>query len=132
MELPNDESRRLALIVFGVKEKNEPKTDAYYQALEYFAESKSSWRNFITSSEYRSVMSIEELRDWHRSIMGPETRKVENSTDEYTRVMKKCEVTRPHRITNNQRSMTKYFDIDEKKYTITYFEDETWLEEILE
>jgi hypothetical protein len=72
----------------------------------------------------------EKLKRFLRDIMGPRTRILEGSERANVELM--CSLVEPTQSSNNQRTMTDVYMINQKEYHITYgLEDEPVIEEIL-
>lgn len=70
----------------------------------------------------------EEAIAFLRSIMGPPTRKIEGK--EFSDTMLLLKLVGPYKETNNQRSITEYYNMGGKEYRVHYFEGDTELEVI--
>lgn len=74
-------------------------------------------------------MSTEEARAFIRKVMGPPRRVLEGAEREH--MMTVFRLVEPISQTNNQRSFTDEYVHAGKMYNVTYFDDETVVEEIL-
>jgi len=82
-------------------------------------------------SEYISNMSPEEARAFLRKVMGPPTKRLEGQERENVWLMILMQ-DEPDEVSNNQRTITEVYKINQKEYHVTYMlEDELIIEEIL-
>lgn len=75
-------------------------------------------------------MTPEEAQAFIRRVMGPPKRLLEG--DEREHMLTVFRLIEPVRQTNNQRSFTDEYVHAGKMYDVTYFEDETIVEEYLD
>lgn len=75
-------------------------------------------------------MTIEQARSFIRKVMGPERRTIEGTEKEH--LLTVFRLIDPISSSNNQRSMTDIYQHADKVYHVTYFENETEVEEMLE
>jgi hypothetical protein len=72
----------------------------------------------------------EKLKKFLRDIMGPQTRQLEGSERSNVELM--CTLVEPTSSSNNQRTITDVYQINQKEYHITYgLGDEPVIEEII-
>ena len=85
-----------------------------------------------TPSQFISELQKDpkKLKKFLRDIMGPQTRRLEGSERNNVELM--CALVEPSSSSNNQRTITDVYHINQKEYHITYmFEDEPIIEEII-
>jgi hypothetical protein len=77
-------------------------------------------------------MTPEEARAFIRKVMGPPSRRLEGQEKENVWLMILLQ-DEPDECTNNQRTITEVYKINQKEYRVTYFDkDEFEIEEMLE
>lgn len=75
-------------------------------------------------------MTMEEARAFIRKVMGPERRRLEGQERDNVWLM--MQLVDPTSSSNNQRTATDVYMINQKEYHVTYMlEDEPVIEEIL-
>lgn len=83
------------------------------------------------NKEHASKMTKEAARAFIRKIMGPPSRTLEGQERENVWLMILMQDT-PNEFSNNQRTITEVYKINQKEYHVTYnLEDEPIIEEIL-
>lgn len=85
-----------------------------------------------TPKDFVAILSQdpEKLKKFLRDIMGPATRRLDGQERANIELM--CSLVEPTSSSNNQRTMTDVYMINQKEYHITYgLEDEPVIEEIL-
>lgn len=82
------------------------------------------------AKDYNSLFKTkEEAQAFIRKVLGPPRRKIEGTEYEHVRTL--VLLAKPSIVSNDQRSYNEIYDIGDTRYSITYFDDETLIEEIL-
>lgn len=77
-------------------------------------------------------MTPEEARAFLRKVMGPPSRRLEGQEKENVWLMILLQ-DEPDECTNNQRTITEVYKINQKEYHVTYFDkDDFEIKEMLE
>lgn len=94
-------------------------------------------KRHLTSEDWDSLraahaaMTPEEARAWIRKIMGPPRRKLEGQERENVWLMILLQ-DQPTHSSNNQRTITEVYEINQKEYHVHYgIEDDPLIEEIM-
>jgi hypothetical protein len=85
----------------------------------------------MTPKEFINSMTPEELKSFLRKVMGPPRRTLEGQEKDNVWLMIQL-IDEPTSASNNQRTITEVYHLNQKEYHVTYFDgDDFVIDEML-